>query len=96
MVKHAADRARRRCSPPRSGSTRPSTASSPDRQFTEDQAKWLEYIRQHLVAEPVDRPGGLRGDSGLSDHGGWGRANRVFDGQLAELLEELNEELVAA
>ena len=32
----------------------------------------------------------------LSDRGGWGRANRVFDGQLAELLEELNEELVAA
>ena len=26
----------------------------------------------------------------LSDHGGWGRANRAFDGQLAELLAELN------
>jgi type I restriction enzyme, R subunit len=32
----------------------------------------------------------------LSEHGGWGRANRVFEGQLADLIKELNEELVAA
>ena len=32
----------------------------------------------------------------LADRGGWGRANRTFDGQLAELLDQLNEELVAA
>jgi type I restriction enzyme, R subunit len=32
----------------------------------------------------------------LSDRGGWGPANRAFDGQLAELLAQLNKELIAA
>jgi type I restriction enzyme R subunit len=32
----------------------------------------------------------------LSDRGGWGRANRVFDGRLVDLIARLNEELVAA
>ena len=60
------------------------------------QRKWLEYIRQHLVANlSIDRED-FDAIPVLSDHGGWGRANRVFDGQLAELLAELNEELVAA
>jgi type I restriction enzyme R subunit len=32
----------------------------------------------------------------LSDRGGWGPANKAFEGQLAELLAQLNKELVAA
>ena len=32
----------------------------------------------------------------LANRGGWGRANRVFDGHLAELLADVNKELVAA
>jgi len=66
------------------------------RELTETQAKWVEYIRQHLVANlSIDRED-FEAIPVLSDHGGWGRANRVFDGQLTELIQELNEELVAA
>ncbi len=32
----------------------------------------------------------------LSDHGGWGNANKSFDGQLSELLADVNRELAAA
>ena len=32
----------------------------------------------------------------LANRGGWGPANKAFEGKLGELLEELNEELVAA
>ena len=34
-----------------------------DRQLTDEQAKWMEYIRQHLVQNLSDRAGGLRGHS---------------------------------
>ena len=69
---------------------------SDGRQLTADQAKWMNYIHQHLVANlSIDRD-----DFGnvpvLSNRGGWGRANRAFDGELADLLEKLNRELVAA
>jgi type I restriction enzyme R subunit len=32
----------------------------------------------------------------LSDRGGWGKANRVFEGKLTVLIQDLNKELVAA
>jgi type I restriction enzyme, R subunit len=67
-----------------------------DRPLTEAQSKWMEYIRQHLIANLSIEREDFEAIPVLSDHGGWGRANRVFEGQLAELLEELNEELVAA
>jgi type I restriction enzyme R subunit len=66
------------------------------RPLTEAQAKWMEYIRQHLIANLSIERDDFEAIPVLSDHGGWGRANRVFEGLLAELLQELNEELVAA
>jgi type I restriction enzyme R subunit len=67
-----------------------------DRALSEAEAKWMEYIRQHLVANLSIEREDFETIPVLSDHGGWGRADRVFKGQLAGLLEELNEELVAA
>jgi type I restriction enzyme R subunit len=65
-------------------------------ELTEAQAKWMEYLRQHLVENlSIDRED-FEAIPVLSDHGGWGRANRVFEGRLAELIQELNKELVAA
>jgi type I restriction enzyme, R subunit len=32
----------------------------------------------------------------LSNRGGWGRANHVFEGKLPELMAKLNREVVAA
>ena len=64
--------------------------------LTAEQEKWLAYIRQHLVANlSIDRED-FELVPVLSDHGGWGRANRVFDGQLEEFMQDLNKELVAA
>ena len=86
MVKHAAVdtspllTAEERVEPGRRPQS-PRTASSP-----RQQAKWMDHIRQHLVANlSIDRED-FEAIPVLSDHGGWGRANRVFDGELAELL----------
>lgn len=66
------------------------------RQLTPTQIEWMGYIRQHLVQNlSIDRDD-FEIIPVLSARGGWRRANRVFDGQLSELLAELNKELVAA
>lgn len=66
------------------------------REFSEDQLKWLDYISQHLIANlSIDRED-FEDVPVLSNRGGWGRADKIFDGSLATLLEELNQELVAA
>lgn len=67
-----------------------------DHQLTDEQAKWLEYIRQHLVQNLSIEREDFEVIPILFDRGGWGRANRVFDGQLDDLIKELNKELVAA
>ncbi len=66
------------------------------RELTIEQAKWLEYIRQHLVANLSIEVEDFDSIPVLANRGGWGPANKAFDGQLAELIEELNQELVAA
>ena len=67
-----------------------------DLELTVDQAKWTEYIRQHLVANlSIDRED-FDYVPVLSNRGGWLRADRVFGGKLSELLEQVNKELVAA
>ncbi|MFJ8432074.1 DEAD/DEAH box helicase family protein [Kitasatospora sp. NPDC094019] len=63
--------------------------------LTTDQQRWMDYIEQHLVENlSIDRE-----DFDLipilSARGGWGRANRVFDDHLPELIEQLNEGLAA-
>jgi type I restriction enzyme R subunit len=66
------------------------------RRLTSDQVKWLDYIRQHLVANlSIDRDD-FENVPVLLNRGGWGRANRVFEGQLEALLADLNKEVVAA
>jgi type I restriction enzyme R subunit len=56
----------------------------------------MEYIRLHLVKNlSIDRQD-FDDVPVLLDRGGWGLANRTFDGHLAALLDELNKELVAA
>ncbi len=66
------------------------------RQLSNDQRKWLDYIRQHLVQNlTIDRED-FDNVPVLANRGGWGRANRVFDGQLHELLVDVHKELIAA
>jgi type I restriction enzyme R subunit len=67
-----------------------------NRALDTDQAKWIEYIRQHLIANlSVDRED-FDNVPVLANRGGWGRANRVFEGQLESVIDELNKEVVAA
>jgi type I restriction enzyme, R subunit len=63
--------------------------------LTGDQQQWLTYIRNHLVANlSIDRDD-FDLVPVLSDRGGWGRANRVFDGELDDLIADLNREIAA-
>ena len=66
------------------------------RELSEEQAAWLAWIRLHLIENlSIDRED-FSLVPVLSDHGGWGNADKTFDGQLAELLSDMNRELAAA
>lgn len=66
------------------------------RSLSDEQTKWMDHIRRHLIANlSIDRDD-FDNVPVLSNRGGWGRADRVFDGKLIELMADLNRELVAA
>jgi type I restriction enzyme R subunit len=65
------------------------------RALSDEQAQWLERIRQHLVANlSIDRDD-FEEMPVLANAGGWGRANRAFDGRLTDLVRNLNEAVAA-
>jgi type I restriction enzyme R subunit len=64
-------------------------------QFTLEQRRWLERIRAHLTENlSIDRAD-FEDVPVFSREGGWARANRVFDGQLDELIQNFNEAIAA-
>lgn len=95
MVKHAAADS----SPLLTAEERVDTAVAKvteGRTLTADEDQWMEYIRRHLVENlSIDRDD-FDTMPVLSSHGGWGRASRVFGGQLEQIVADLNRELVAA
>jgi type I restriction enzyme R subunit len=63
--------------------------------FTEEQKQWLDRIRDHLVANlSIDRQD-FDDLPVFARVGGWRQADRAFDGQLTELVRELNEAMAA-
>ena len=64
------------------------------RQFTPEQLRWLELIRDHVATSL-----GIRLDdfdyAPFAEEGGLGKATEVFGGELRGLLDELNEVLAA-
>jgi type I restriction enzyme R subunit len=65
------------------------------RTFTAEQQQWLDRIRQHLVANlSIDRDD-FDGIPVFVNAGGWGRANKAFDGRLADVLKQINEAVAA-
>jgi type I restriction enzyme R subunit len=62
------------------------------RHFTEDQLAWLERIRDHVAASLA-----ITADdfsyTPFVEHGGLGKASRIFGDEFAPLLDELNEVL---
>ncbi len=63
--------------------------------FSSDQQKWLQRIREHLVANLSIEREDFDCVPVLSDPGGWATANKAFAGQLEELVGLMNELLAA-
>ena len=63
-------------------------------EFTDEQHVWLVRIKDHLATSLAIAPDDFELEPFVS-HGGYGRANAAFAGNLAPLLDELTQELVA-
>jgi type I restriction enzyme R subunit len=94
MVKHAA----REQSPLYTASERVQRAFDSvmrGKQFTDDQRQWLDRIREHLIVNLSIDKEDFEVIQVFTRFGGWGRANRVFNNQLGNILQELNEAIAA-
>ncbi len=65
------------------------------RTFTPAQSAWLDRIREHMTVNLSIDQGDFDVTPVLSRPGGWGAANRDFDGKLPNLLRTLNEAIAA-
>lgn len=65
------------------------------KRFTADQQKWLERIREHLVANLSIDEDDFENVPVLQNAGGWRNAERAFDGRLSSLLKAFNEAIAA-
>ena len=63
--------------------------------FTADQLQWLERIREHLIANLSIDKDDFEVVPIFTHFGGWGRANRVFNNQLDDIIRDLNEAIAA-
>ncbi len=64
------------------------------RNFTPEQLRWLSLIRDHVAASLGITPDDFK-YSPFAQHGGLGKVYQVFGDDLNEILDELNEVLVA-
>ncbi|MBI3463001.1 MAG: hypothetical protein HY000_08065 [Planctomycetes bacterium] len=63
--------------------------------LTTEQQRWLERIRSHLVENlSIDRDD-FDVVPVFKREGGWGVANKAFNGRLDELLHQINEAVAA-
>lgn len=67
---------------------------SSGRQFTEEQRRWLEMIRDHIAANLGIEPDDFE-YAPFSQHGGLGKVHQLFGDKLNAMIEELNETLAA-
>ncbi|MBI5229595.1 DEAD/DEAH box helicase family protein [Candidatus Micrarchaeota archaeon] len=63
------------------------------KKFNAEQRKWLELIKGHLVVNLAIDGEDLKKMPIFADEGGLKRANKVFDGKIAVLLKQVNEEM---
>ena len=66
-----------------------------EQEFTDEQELWLSRIEGHLVENLSIDPEDFEELPILSRAGGWGRANRAFDGRLREIIKQINAEIAA-
>ncbi len=65
------------------------------KQFTTEQLKWLEYIRQHLVQNLAIAEEDFKIMPVFERQGGLKKAKKVFGEELTNLIEELNSAVAA-
>jgi type I restriction enzyme R subunit len=65
------------------------------RSLTPEQAKWMDRIRHHLITNLSIGQNDFDLLPIFEREGGWGKANRVFEGKLDELIHQLNEAIAA-
>ena len=65
------------------------------REFSLAQQRWLERIRDHLIANLSIDEADFENVPVLQTAGGWGNANRAFKGSLLTLLTAFNEAIAA-
>lgn len=63
--------------------------------FTLEQQQWLDRIEQHLAQNLSIDEEDFEFSPSLEGAGGWGKANKVFGGNLKKLLQQVNEALAA-
>lgn len=94
MVKHAADDAQPLLTA-RERIDRAFAKLTAKKTFTNEQQRWLDRIFDHLIANlSIDQDDFLLMPV-FEQSGGWGSANKAFDGKLAEVLREINEAIAA-
>ena len=94
MVKHAADKK----VPLLTAEERVDAAVqrfSKDKDLSDEQLEWLKRIRTHLVQNLSIDKHDFNVVPIFTLNGGWGPANRTFDGKLSPMLDELNEAVAA-
>ena len=62
--------------------------------FSEEQREWLDRIAEHIGTSLAIEPDAFA-DGWFGQHGGYGRAVKVFGEKLTPLLTEMNERLAA-
>jgi type I restriction enzyme R subunit len=67
---------------------------SSGKQFTGEQRRWLEMIRDHIAANLGIEPDDFE-YAPFSQHGGLGKVHQLFGEKLNAMIEELNETLAA-
>ncbi len=94
MVKHAASEQ----NPLLTASERAARAIqqiSQGRSFSAEQQQWLDRIERHLAENLSIDEDDFDLIPTLEGAGGWGKANKVFEGKLKDLLAQLNKALAA-
>jgi type I restriction enzyme R subunit len=67
-----------------------------DRSFTEEQNKWLDLIRRHLIENLLMEKEDIETLPIFTREGAsWHKLNRVFSGELETIIHEINEAIAA-
>ncbi len=66
-----------------------------DKTFTEQQRRWLELIKSHLIQSLTIDKSDFERIPAFTRKGGWKAVDKIFEHQLESLLREINREVAA-